>query len=92
MSKVPLTKGALRELDRRNALSQSVPTLPCSSHERPHRQFTRHVIAKVKKSCRSPSPASDILRHWIAESLKDIKRLARHGDPDLLDLRGICIT
>ena len=89
LSMVWLTKGALRELDRRNALSQSAPSLSCSLHKRSHRPFTQHAVAKVDKSYRYPQSASEFLCHCTTESLKDIKRLARHGGPDLLELRGV---
>ena len=89
LSRVWLTKGALRELDRRNSPSQSTPSPSCSLHKRLHRPFTLHAVAKVEKSRQSPQSASDFLRHCTAESLKDIKRLARHGSPDVLELRGV---
>ena len=89
LSRVWLTKGALRELDRRNGPSQSAPSPSCSLHARLHGPFTRHAVAKAENSRGAPQSASDFLRHCTAESLKDIKRLARHGGPDLLELRGV---
>lgn len=90
LSKVWLTKGALRELDRRNA--QPAPSSPCPSRRQPHRPFTRHALVELRKNCRSTQSASDFLCHCTSRCLKDIKRLARHGGPNLLDLRGVRIT
>ncbi|KAL9117935.1 MAG: hypothetical protein Q9187_005522 [Circinaria calcarea] len=90
LSKVWLTKGALRELDRRNA--QSAPRSPCSSRWGSHRPFTRHALAESEGKNRLIQSASDFLCHCTSKCLGDIKRFAKHGGPDLLDLRGVCIA
>lgn len=87
LSKIWLTKRALRELHQRNI--QSVARSPRRGF---HRPITRHALTEFKKSCWPIQPASDFLCECTAECLKDIKRLARHGGPDLLDLRGVYIT
>ena len=90
LSKVWLTKRALRELDRRNA--QLAPSSSCSSPRRPRRPFTRRTLVELRKNGQFSQSASDFLCHCEAKCLKDIKRLARQGGPDLLDLRGVCIA
>jgi hypothetical protein len=65
LSKIWLTKRALREFDRRN--SQLAPSPPRSLYRRPHGPVTRRT-------------------------LKDIKRIASDGGPDLSDLRGVCVS
>lgn len=89
LSKVRLTRGALRELDRRNA--QPAPSSPCPSCRQPHRPFARDALVELGEYCRSTQSASDFLCHCTSACLKDIKRLAGQGGPDLLDLRGVRI-
>ncbi len=89
LSKIWLTKRALRELDRRN--TQSAPSPPRPSYQRrPHRPVTRRALAELKNNCRPTQSAADFLCHCAPRCLKDIKRFARHGGPDLSDLRGVC--
>ncbi len=90
LSKIWLTKHALRELDRRNA--QLAPSLPYSSRRGPRKPFTRHALAEVEKKHPSTQSVSDFLCNCTSRCLKDIKQLARRGGPDLLDLRGVCIA
>jgi hypothetical protein len=83
LSKVDLTKRALEELDRRNtqaALSCGLPFL------RSHRPITRYV---QKKSSQPLTPPVEYLCHCGTSSLKKIKLTARHGGPDLSDLRDV---
>jgi len=90
LSKVWLTKHALRELDRRNA--QPAPSSLCSSRPRPYRRFNRNALAELKRNRRCTKFASDFLHLCPAECLKDIKRFASHGGPDISDLRSVCIA
>ncbi|MCJ1239536.1 hypothetical protein MMC14_007533, partial [Varicellaria rhodocarpa] len=83
LSKVWLTKHALRELDRRNA--QPTPSSPCLSRRRTHKPFTRYALAELKNRSLSTQSAPDFLYRCTPRCLKDIKRLARHGGPDLWD-------
>jgi hypothetical protein len=76
LSKIWLTKRALKELDRRNA--GTVGELPCFEREDTKR-LTRGGLAEWKRRTR---PAS------VPAFGSSIKRFARHGGPDLLDLRG----
>ena len=85
LSKLWLTKRALRELNRRN--TQAAPNPP-SSRRRSHRPLTRRILAELKKN--SIQSASHFLDHCTAKCLKDIKRFASHGGPDLSDLRSVC--
>jgi hypothetical protein len=86
LSKISLTKRALRELDRRNA--QSTPG-PQSTLRTLHGPLTRHARAEFKRRCWHTKPASEFLRDCPVNCLKDVKRLATHGGPDLLYLRGV---
>ena len=90
LSKLWLTKRTLRELDRRN--TQLAPSPPRSSYRRPHRPVTRRALAELKKRRQLSQTATDFLCHCAPRRLKDIKLFARHGGPDLSDLRGVCIT
>jgi hypothetical protein len=88
LSKIWLTKSALRELSRRN--SQPVLSQPPSLSRRSRRPITRIYLAELR-SRRVIQPASDFLRHCEPEVSKEIKRFARHGGPDLSDLKGVSI-
>ena len=86
LSKIDLTKRALKELDRRN--TQAAPdSRPPSS--RPHQPATRRVLAELKKSCQPLIPAVEYIHDCGVEDLKDIQHTARHGGLDLSDLRGV---
>jgi hypothetical protein len=90
LSKIWLTKNALRELDRRN--SQLAPSSPRSPRRRFHRPVTRRALAEREKNCLPAPSAANFLRHCGLRCLKDIKLSARRGGPDLADLRGVCIS
>ncbi|KAF2276697.1 uncharacterized protein EI97DRAFT_376289 [Westerdykella ornata] len=79
LSKIWLTKQALRELDRRN--NQAAPRPPCSP-------VTPNFAARRKKNCQNVQYAAHYLCFCKPRILKDIKSLARHGGPDLSDLRN----
>jgi len=93
LSKIWLTKDALRELDRRNA--QIIIKSPRSPYRRP---VTRTFLTEWKRNHQLTQSADDYFRplrsfrsfRWTL--LKDIKLFARHGGPDLSDLRGVCIA
>lgn len=76
LSKIWLTRIALREFHRRNArLALSAP----SSGKRQAHQLAARSAAVEHLNTRPSKP------------LKGIKPFARHGGPDLSDLRGVCI-
>jgi hypothetical protein len=75
LSKIWLTERALKELDRRNAATADEP--PCFERENKKR-LTRGRLAEWKRTQLTPVPAFG----------SSIRRFARHGGPDLLDLRG----
>ena len=90
LSKVWLTKRALRELDRRN--TRPAPKPPNSLYRRPHRPATRRILTEPSKSRQPTESTTNFLCHCAPKCLKDIKLSARHGGPDLSDLRGVRIT
>lgn len=84
LSKIWLTKGALKELDRRNTQPVSNPPSPC---QRAYRPVTRRFFTTLKPT----QSVYDFLHSCTPRTLKDLKKFARHGGPDLSDLRGVCI-
>ena len=90
LSKIWLTKRALRELRRRD--SQRVLNTPRSQHRRSRRPVTRKSLAELKGKQRAPISAADFLSHCGPTVLKDIRLFARRGGPDLSDLKGVCIA
>ncbi|KAF3482660.1 uncharacterized protein GIQ15_01984 [Arthroderma uncinatum] len=85
LSKIWLTRDALKELDRRNrALSSNIE--PSRSHHRHHRPLTRKLQERLKHRYEAPAP--DPLVNCKPESLREIKRLSRQGGPDLSDIRN----
>lgn len=85
LSKIWLTKLALRELDRRNREAASSPSR--SPHRRAHRPVTRKYIADQRNG--QVSHCTDYLRRCTPKTLKDIRLFARHGGPDLSDIRNV---
>ena len=86
LSHIDLIKHALEELDRRNtqaALSYRPP------YSRSYRPITRYRLAEWKKSFQNLTPPVEYLCHCKKSGLKNIKLTARHGGPDLSDLRGV---
>ncbi|KAF7864527.1 hypothetical protein EAF04_006659 [Stromatinia cepivora] len=77
LSEIWFTRNALQELDRRN----SSPPLSA------HRPVTRKFVAELKEE-ENLEPAVDFLARCSARRLKDIQLFARHGGPNLSDLRG----
>lgn len=89
LSKIWLTERALKELDWRN--TQPAPNSHRSPYRRSHRPVTRHAVAEWKNK-EENQPATDFLTRCSTGRLEDIKLLARHGGPDLSDLRGVRIA
>lgn len=82
LSKIWLTRRALRELDRRNTPSRSL-------NHRPRRPITRNFLVEQKNAHR---PTADFASHCSPSHLKGIKQFARHGGPDLSDLIGVRVA
>ncbi|KAF2457425.1 hypothetical protein BDY21DRAFT_343813 [Lineolata rhizophorae] len=80
LSKIWLTKHALREFDRRNSR-------PHSPSRQARRLTTRNFLA-AQKSTRQRISAADFLSNGAPTRLKEIKIFARRGGPDLSDLIG----
>lgn len=73
LSKIWLTRGALKELDRRNSQASQ------SAHSPEHKQLiVTRKQERVEALC-SHDPSS----------FKDVESFARHGGPDLSDLRSV---
>jgi hypothetical protein len=89
LSKIWLTRDALRELDRRNSnpVAQSTPR-PVRPPDRP---VTRNFLTELRNRCQRKQTADEFLHDCTPESLKTVKRFARHGGFDLSDLKGVCI-
>ncbi|KAF2105227.1 hypothetical protein BDV96DRAFT_509744 [Lophiotrema nucula] len=86
LSKIWLTKRALKELDRRN--TQAARSPPRSPHRRTRRPVTRIFLAESKRSRQTALSTAGYLRCSEPRIWKDIKLFARHGGPDLSDLRN----
>jgi len=89
LSKSWLTKRALREQDRRNR--QAAPSPSRSPHRRARRPVTRKFIAEQKTN-REAAHCTGYLSRCTPRILKNISLFARHGGPDLSDLRNVCLT
>ncbi len=87
LSKLWLTKRALRELERRNV--QAAPSL-FPSRRRFHRPLTQHILVELET--KSLQSASYFLDHCATKCLNELKQFAKHGGPDLSDLRSVCIA
>jgi len=88
LSKLWLTKRALRELGRRN--SQAAANSSRSPHRRARQPVTRKYIAE-QTNCQV-AHCTDYLSRCKPGILKNIGVFARHGGPDLSDLRHVCIA
>ncbi|KAI9809339.1 MAG: hypothetical protein M1825_002631 [Sarcosagium campestre] len=87
LSKIWLTKAALSELERRNSHPSRRPGF---QFRQSHGSITRGALDewKNKQNCPADENAADFLSHCLPEDVKGIKLSARHGGPDLRDLRG----
>lgn len=83
LSKIPLTRAALEELDRRNAESASSTSLIPT-----RRSVTRRAAAKGSVDYQ---PAAKYVLESTQARLQEIKRWARTGGLDLSDLIGVCL-
>ncbi|KAL9083478.1 MAG: hypothetical protein Q9165_008505 [Trypethelium subeluteriae] len=86
LSKIWLTKDALRELDRRDIeaathLGESSP---------PHRPITRNYLTGARVNL-STEPTGEYLDASGDSERKRIQQFARQGGPDLSDLKGFTI-
>ncbi|KAF2104144.1 hypothetical protein NA57DRAFT_70357 [Rhizodiscina lignyota] len=81
LSKIWLTKCALKELNRRNNKPNKHPPL----YRQNRRPLTRSILAKWAKGQQS---ASEILSGYSRNDLIEVKRFARQGGPGTSDLRG----
>ena len=86
LSKVWLTRRALKELDRRNAKCQRLREEPIQARTRKQKREQRN---KNTRSCLS---AVERLHKSSPNSKKEIRRFARGGGPDLSDIVGVCCS
>lgn len=89
LSRIWLTKHALREFDRRN--DQYTLSISHLSHQKSCRPLTRQYYAEPNRYYQPTHFAPKFLSVCSTKCLRDIKRFARHGGPDLSDLRNVCI-
>lgn len=83
LSQLELTKGALGELDRRNATEHP----PHLHHEHQHRRPRTRRAAAAR---RNPRPSAlEFLQQSSPTDRAQLRRFARHGGPNLRDLRGV---
>lgn len=94
LSTIWLTERALKEFDRRN--TQLAPSAHRLLYRRSYRPVTRHAVAewKEKKENWEPTQAAAefLSRCCSTVCLGEIKIFARHGGPDLSNLRGVRIA
>lgn len=90
LSKVPFCWSAVRELNRRNREQElgqeKIIVSQDSNLRRSHRLRARGAAANKTNSSRHQC-VEEILN--FATSLEEVRRLSRHGGPDLTDLRGV---
>ncbi|KAI9685788.1 MAG: hypothetical protein M1820_010751 [Bogoriella megaspora] len=86
LSKIWLTKGALKELDRRN--SRSVTQSTPQQVQPAHQPVTQISLKNSQNSHQRKQTADEFLHNCTPESLKTVKSFARIGGIDLSDLRG----
>lgn len=92
LSKIELTKRAIEELDRRNSTPAAPSAQPLSKSDRlPRRPITWRVLAEQERKSQEIIPPTEYLSYCGSRGLKNIQRFARHGGPDLLDLRSVCL-
>lgn len=88
LSEVFLTRRALRELDRRNSIG--APTITGSSPTRHREPLTRGAYREPQ---RKDSTATRLLDPGIETTVaREVAKFARHGGPDLSDIRGVSLT
>ena len=87
LSRIWLTKRALRELDRRN--TQLGPSKSLGWSSEPLRPVVLRGSSFLKKDDWLFQSATEFLRRCTPTCRKKIKSFARHGGPDLSDLKGV---
>ena len=90
LSRVDITKRALKELDRRNTQATLSTPQSLSSCSVPRIPVKQRKIAEQDKSSKPILTPDKYLTRYEAIDFKAIQRFARHGGPNLLDLRGVC--
>ena len=86
LSKIPLTRSALKELDRRYTLSDR--SCVQSKVKKPH---TRSVVREFKQKAQPTVPISEYLPKASQADIALLKIFARRGGSDLTSLRGVCV-
>ena len=86
LSKIYLTRRALKELNRRNLLAGNSHDLPLSI---PSQHVALHHFGIWTKNHELPQHAADFIAKRIPGCYKDLRRLARLGGPDFSSLRGV---
>ena len=87
LSKIFLTKNALRELDRRNRQRKRAESLQSTIAPRRSRRLRSSRIGAARDD--SLQRVEQVLGQYSSTCLKRLKRFATHGGPDLGDLRGV---
>jgi hypothetical protein len=88
LSKVPLTRNALRELDRRQERRQIA--FHNADQEQPSVQrLTRSARRSLAQENHHQQSAGQILGQFSPAHLKNVRRFSSHGGPDLRDLIGV---
>jgi len=85
LSKIWLTRQAVKELDRRNAQSNRSPT-----QYKVRKPRTRSADRKLKQKAQAAVPVSEYLLRAPQADITLLKSFARQGGPDITDLRGVC--
>ena len=90
LSKIWLTKRALREFDRRN----SQPDVSSSHLLRvgPQQISNHHALAEQKQKFGLNPNIADLRSNCRLTNFEEIKKFAKNGGPDLSDLRGVCVA
>ncbi|KAI1318491.1 hypothetical protein F5Y16DRAFT_391888 [Xylariaceae sp. FL0255] len=86
LSEIPLTRRALRELDRRNTTTASYLRRTLRPPSR--RPITRRAARELWPVQASLQPATQYLRRSGQFELKQLRAFARQGGPDLSELRA----
>ena len=84
LSKIPLTSSALKELERRCALSDRSCVQPKVKKPR-----TRSAVREFKQKSQLTVPVSEYLPKAPQADIIQLKAFARQGGPDLTKLRGV---
>lgn len=82
LSEVPLTRNALRALNEHRTQDSHAPAQ--SRTQRPLRLRPRSIVGEGYQL------ASQVVNCYSPTTLNRVKAFARHGGPDLTDLRGVC--